>query len=72
MDKYIAPSVSVAAVNRFYKKMAEKHGEEKILFATDSPWRDLSTDTKILKSYSLDKTTEEKIFSENARKLLNV
>ena len=57
---------------RDFKKMAEKHGEEKILFATDSPWRDLSVDTEILKSYSLDKTAEEKIFSENARKLLNV
>ncbi|MBR5453874.1 MAG: serine hydrolase [Clostridia bacterium] len=31
MDKYIAPSVSVAAVNRFYKKMAEKHCEIRTL-----------------------------------------
>ena len=31
MDKYIAPSVSVAAVNRFYKKMEEKHCEIRTL-----------------------------------------
>ena len=55
-----------------FKRMVEKHGEEKILFATDSPWRSLSVDTAILRNYRLEKSTEEKIFSENARKLLNV
>lgn len=55
-----------------FKKMVEKHGEDKILFATDSPWRSLSVDTEMLRNYHLEKSTEEKIFSENARKLLNI
>ncbi len=55
-----------------FKKTAEKHGEEKILFATDSPWRNLAIDSKILENYRLGKSAEEKIFSENARKLLNI
>ena len=57
---------------RKFKKMVKKHGSEKILFATDSPWRDLAVDLAILKGFSLDKTVEEQIFSENARKLLNI
>lgn len=55
-----------------FKKMAEKHGEEKILFASDSPWRALYTDKDIIKAFSLGKETEEKIFSKNSRKLLNI
>ena len=55
-----------------FKKMAEKHGIERILFATDSPWRDQTVDSTILRSYSLDKSDEKKIFSENAIKLLGI
>ena len=55
-----------------FKKFAEKHGDGKILFATDSPWRSLTVDTQIMKSYSLGEETEKNIFSKNARKLLNV
>ena len=53
-----------------FKKMAEKHGYGKILFATDSPWRDLSVDTERIRSYFLSKADENKIFYENAKKLL--
>lgn len=50
----------------------EKHGADKILFATDSPWSDIKGDVEILRSYGLDKETENKIFFENAKKLLNL
>ena len=55
-----------------FKKILEKHGEDKILFATDSPWSDVKNDVEILKSYSLNKATENKIFFENAAKLLGI
>ena len=55
-----------------FKKMLEKHGEEKILFATDSPWRDLSEDKIIINSFCLGDSTTKRILSENALKLLEI
>lgn len=55
-----------------FKKILKKHGEDRVLFASDSPWSDIEGDVKIIKSFSLDKSTEEKIFSQNARKLLGI
>ena len=53
-------------------KILRKHGEDKILFASDSPWSSIKNDVEILRSFSLDKNTEEKIFCENAVKLLGI
>ena len=55
-----------------FKKILKKHGEDKILFATDTPWSDIKTDVNILKSFKLDKKVENKIFYENAKKLLGI
>lgn len=55
-----------------FEKILAKHGEDKILFATDSPWSSVKGDVEILKSFSLAKETEEKIFSGNARRLLGL
>ena len=55
-----------------FKKIVKKHGEDKILFATDSPWSSVKSDVNIIKSFSLDKNTENKIFFENAKKLLGI
>ena len=57
---------------RKFKKMVDKHGDEKILFATDSPWRDQTVDKGIIKSFSLGEETEKRIFFENAKKLLKL
>ena len=54
------------------KKMLSKHGNDKILFASDSPWSDIEGDVKILKSFNLGKETEDKLFCENAKKLLGI
>jgi predicted TIM-barrel fold metal-dependent hydrolase len=53
-----------------FKEIVKKHGSDKILFATDSPWSDIKNDLRILKSFNLDKETEEKILSKNAMRLL--
>ncbi len=55
-----------------FKKVLIKHGEDKVLFATDCPWRDIKSDVEILKSYNLPKATEEKLFYKNAKKLLGI
>ena len=52
--------------------MVEKHGADRILFATDSPWRDIGEELEIFRSYNLGAETEEKILSANARKLLGL
>jgi len=55
-----------------FKRIVAKHGEDKILFATDAPWCGIKESVEILSSYDLDKDTEKKILSGNARKLLNI
>ena len=53
-------------------KILEKHGADRILFASDTPWSGIKEDVDIIKSFGLDKATEEKIFCGNARALLGI
>ena len=55
-----------------FKDILYKHGDDKILFATDCPWRDIKDDIAIIKSFNLGKETEDKIFYKNAIKLLGI
>ncbi len=55
-----------------FKHILKKHGEDKILFASDSPWSSIHGDVEKIKSFNLGKETEEKIFYKNAKKLLNI
>ena len=55
-----------------FLRILEKHGDDRILFATDSPWSDSAGDVKIIRSYALPQSTEQKIFAENAKQLLGL
>ena len=55
-----------------FKDILYKHGDDRILFATDCPWRDVKEDLSILRSFNLGKETEEKILYKNAIKLLGI
>ena len=55
-----------------FVKIMDKHGDDKILFATDCPWRDIKDDLEILKSYNLNPSSEQKILYKNALKLLDI
>ena len=55
-----------------FLKLCEKHGTDKILFATDSPWSDARKDMEVIKSLPLTDEAKEAIFSGNAKKLLNM
>ena len=57
---------------KLFKKVIDRHGADRILFATDSPWGSIKQDVEIFRSCGLDKTTEEKILSGNARRLLGI
>lgn len=53
-------------------RLIEKHGERRILFATDSPWRDQSEELARLCSLGLGAVAEERIRGENACELLGI
>lgn len=65
---YVLPFLTQAQ----FEKMVQRHGVDKILFATDSPWQDQGEMVKILKSYSLGREAEDKILYQNAKKLLKI
>lgn len=52
------------------KEIIEKHGVDKILFATDYPWADGKKFIEIIQSFGLSKEDEEKILYKNAIRLL--
>ena len=55
-----------------FLELLRKKGEDKILFASDSPWSDIGNDAEILRSFSLEKSVEDKIFYQNAKNLLGL
>ena len=55
-----------------FTKILNKHGADKILFASDTPWASQSEDVNILRSFGLSPEDGEKIFEKNARKLLGI
>ena len=65
---YVLPFIS----EKMLYSIIEKQGEDKILFATDSPWQNQGEMIKILKGYNFGKEAEDKIFYKNASSLLNL
>ncbi len=55
-----------------FKEILLKHGANKILFATDCPWRDIKDDLEILKSFNLSQDVMNKILYKNALELLEI
>ena len=55
-----------------FMRILDRHGKDRMLFGSDSPWSDIKGDVEIIKSFSLKKDEEERIFSRNARELLGI
>lgn len=55
-----------------FLEIVDRHGADKILFATDSPWRDSSEQVAIIKGYGLSADVERKILGDNAKRLLGL
>lgn len=53
-------------------EILNKRGADKVLFATDCPWRGIKEDKELLLSYNLDKNVLDAIFYKNASKLLDL
>lgn len=55
-----------------FVRMVRNHGADKILFASDSPWKDPGTLKGTIDGMDLSEDEKEKIFHKNAEKLLNI
>lgn len=65
---------TAVVLDRYPEKSVEiikAHGADKILFATDSPWADQKAFIELLKSFGFSERENEKMFSENAQKILS-
>lgn len=66
-------SFGYAAMPRYYAlKIVEKHGTDKILFGTDTPWHTADMEIRLLNTLNLTNIETDKITAENAKKLLNI
>lgn len=56
----------------FIEKILEKHGTDKILFGTDTPWHTSEMEMRLLNSMQVSGEDMEKITHKNAGKLLGI
>ena len=72
-DVYFDTGYVLRFVNKdTFQKILNKHGEDRILFGSDAPWSDMGHDVKLLKAFSPNKQTEEKLLCGNAMRLLGL
>ncbi len=70
-DIYFDTSFGYSMMPKYYaEKIIEKHGTDKMLFGTDTPWHTANMELRLLNSIGLDKTDMDKITHKNAEKLL--
>ena len=55
-----------------FDRVVQKHGADRILFASDSPWSHVGDDVTRLRSLSPDPKTQDMILCQNARALLGI
>ncbi len=54
------------------KKIVQKHGTDKLLFGTDSPWHGPEEESRVIEFLELSEEEKEKIYYKNAAKLLKL
>ena len=55
-----------------FKAIVEKHGADRVLFGTDSPWSDQSEAISDIEGLKLPEGVRKKIMGENAARLLRI
>ncbi|HBF36212.1 MAG TPA: amidohydrolase [Firmicutes bacterium] len=55
-----------------FLRIVKKHGADKVLFASDSPWSNGKTEIEHLKALPLSESEKENICSDNAKRLLRI
>ena len=70
---YLDTSFGYSMLPKYYaEQIIEKHGADKILFGTDTPWHTAEMEMRLLRSLSLSEEDFEKITYKNAQKLLKI
>ena len=70
---YFDTSMGYGMMPKYYAlKIIEKHGVDRMLFGTDSPWHSAEMERALLSSLSLTEEELAKIYSGNARRLLRL
>ena len=70
---YFDTSLGYGMMPKYYAlKIIEKHGVDRMLFGTDSPWHSAEMERALLSSLSLTEEELAKIYSGNARRLLRL
>ena len=72
-DMYFDTAFTFDFIEReWFDKILHKHGPEKILFATDSPWSDAKKGIEYINKLDISIQEKNMILHENAQKLLNL
>ena len=72
-DVYFDLSFGYCMMPKYYAEaIAEKHGTDKLLFGTDSPWHSAELEMRLIKSLGFSDDDMAKITHLNAMKLLNI
>ena len=72
-DVYFDTSFGYGMMPRYYaEKILEKHGVDRMLFGTDSPWHTAAMERRLLDNLGLTEKERAKIDSENAINLLQL
>ena len=70
---YFDTSFGYGMMPKYYAaSIIEKHGVDRMLFGTDSPWHSAELERRLLSSLSLSDEELRKIYSENAKTLLRL
>ncbi len=70
---YIDTSFSYGVIPKYFaQSIIERHGTDKILFGTDTPWHSPDMEKRLIASLSLSESDREQICSGNARRLLRI
>ena len=66
------PEESMMMTGENFLRLARRHGTDRILFATDSPWSSQSAYRDMFQAMELTPEEREGIMGENARRLLQL
>ena len=72
VDKQNGNSSEALMEESEFVKLVKLHGEDRILFGTDSPWSDQKVSVSQLARYPLSVEQKQKIYYKNAAKLIGI
>ena len=72
-DIYFDTSFGYSMMPKYYaEKILEKHGTDRMIFGTDTPWHTANMEMRLLNSLGLTADEMDKITHKNAQKLLGI